>query len=175
MNKILLLPLSLTLVAALAACDNRSEAPNVPDPDAGTPPATTEPVETEDTGAVTTQQEFEQRRQEIEQEAQETFDQIVTETQQTGEELNQAGENAMQAISNSLSQAGDTVNEQVDAVIEGVETLRDENMTTEQKLEAVANARSTAEAAATRLGQTPEQAREAGDRAEEAARNALGL
>jgi len=164
----------------LAACSGSSEAPDIPHHDAGMP-ATSEPAspaQDEDSAeeeTVTPPEELAERRQQIEQEANQAFEAIMEETEQRVDEIGAAGTDSMQAITNELESAGATFEEQFDTIIANVESLRDDNMADEQKLEVVANARVAAETAARAFDQTDAEVIAAGDRAEAAARNAMGL
>lgn len=171
-----LLPIAAVSLLALAACENRTEAPELPDPDAGTPAVTTEPVEeTTDTAPVASPQEMEQRREEIEQEAQQTFESIMEDTERAGDTVVDLGNDAMNSLSNQINSSSEAISTQIDALVETATEVRDENMTDAQKLEVVANVRSSAEQAARALGHTDAEITAAGDSAEQRTRQALGL
>lgn len=177
MNLKFALPIALVSAFALSACDNRTDAPETPNPDAGSPEAFAEPVEeeAEGTGEVMSPQEMEQRREEIEQEAQQTFDSIMEETEQAGDSLVEMGSNALDGLTDQMTSASDAIAVQVDALVENAAEVRDDNMTDEQKLEIVANVRNAAEEAARALGQDEAQIIDTGNSAEERTRQALGL
>lgn len=179
MNTKLFLPIAAVSILALAACDNRTEAPNVPDPDAGNPPVTSEPVEeapdTVDGDNGLSPQEMQQRREEIEEEAQQTFDSIMENTRQTGDSIVEFGNDAMSSLSEQVNTASDAIDSQIDTLVSNAEQFRDENLTDEQKLEIVSNIRATTEEAARALGQTPAEIASAGDTAEARARAALDI
>lgn len=176
MNTKLLLPVALISAFALAACEDRTGAPEIPNPDAGTTESTDAPAqetETPETSLAT--EEMEQRSEEIEQDAQQTFETIMENTDQAGENLMQLGDDAMDALSQGITSGADAIEGQIDALVENAATLRDENMTDVQKLEIVANVRTAAEQAARALGQSEAEIMAAGDVAEERARQAMGL
>src|SRR5690554_485219 len=133
MNRHFLLSVTSLAVLTLAACADSSEAPEIPDPDAGTP-VTSEPassVQDEDSAEgepLTPPEELAERRQQIEQEANQAFEQIMEETEQRVDEIGAAGTDTMQAITNELESAGATFEDQFDTIIANVESLRDENM-----------------------------------------------
>lgn len=173
----LLLPIAALSALALAACENTTDAPDIPDPDAGNPTAFSEPVEeTPANGdAVMSPQEMQQRRQEIEEEAQQTFDSIMENTRQTGDNIIEFGNDAMSSLTEQMDNASDAIESQIDTLVANAEQFRDENLTDEQKLEIVANIRATTEEAARALGQTPAEIASAGDTAEARARAALDI
>lgn len=176
MNTRLFLPIALISAFALAACEDRADPPAIPNPDAGTPESSVVPADEADLPDTTmTPAEMAQRREEIEQEAQETFESIMEENRQAGEDLMQLGDGAIDALSQGITSAADTIEGQIDALVENAATLRDENMTDTQKLEVVANVRTAAENAARALGQSESEIVEAGDIAEDRARQAMGL
>ena len=175
--KKLLLPIAAVSLFALAACDNRTEAPDQPDPDAGNPEAV-QTVPEDDTAAdvdVASPEEMQQRREEIEQEANESFESIMEETDQAGDTLVEMGNDAMSALSDQMTNASDAISVQIDALVENAAQVRDDNMTDEQKLEVVMNVRNAAEEAARALGQSEVEITQAGDTAEDRARQAMGL
>lgn len=176
----LLLPFALISALALAACEERAGAPDVPNPDAGSPEALADPAEENQDDAATTEEvmspeELQQRREEIEQDAQQTFETIMEDTQQAGDNLMQLGDDAMNALSEGVTSTADALEVQIDALVDGAAELRDENMTESQKLEIVANVRNAAEQAARALGQSEAEITGAGDNAEERARQVLGV
>ncbi|WP_127071201.1 hypothetical protein [Pelagibacterium lentulum] len=176
--KRLFLPFAAVSVLALAACDNQTQAPGVVDPDAGTPPAAeTTPDETPASVEVETQAPADLQRQidAVQEEAQETFQDIQQQSQQAGESLMDAGSNMMDAMTQQMQAAGDSLSAQIDAIVESAEEFRDDNMTDEQKLEVVANARVAAEQAARGLGRTEAEVIAAGDEAELRVRQALDI
>lgn len=176
MNTKLLLPVALISALALAACEDRADAPATTIPDAGTAePADETGQEAEAPEAAITPEEMEQRSEEIEQDAQQTFETIMENTDQAGENLMQLGDDAMDALSQGITSGADAIEGQIDALVENAATLRDENMTDVQKLEIVANVRTAAEQAARALGQSEAEIMAAGDVAEERARLAMGL
>ncbi|SDG70260.1 hypothetical protein [Pelagibacterium luteolum] len=176
MNAKLLLPFAAVSMLALAACENRTEAPAVPDPDAGNPNTASEAVEDIDTtDEVMSPEELQQRREEIEAEAQQTFESIMEDTQQAGDNLVEMGNNAMDSISNSVDTASDALATQIDALVENAAEVRDDNMTDAQKLQVVTNVRNTAEEAARALGRTEAEIIAAGDSAEQRTRAVMGL
>lgn len=172
----LILPFALISTLALAACENRTEAPETPNPDAGNPEAFSEPVEEPDAPAVTiSPAEMAQRREEIEQEAQQTFDSIMEDSQDARDDLVQLGNDAMTSLSEQMTSASDAISVQIDALVDNAAEIRDDNMTHEQKLQVVANVRNAAEEAARALGQSADEIVAAGDTAEERTRQVLGL
>lgn len=189
MNTKLLLPLAAISALTLAACDN-TPAPATPEPTTGveieiqTDENTVDvTIETEEPSATS---DISETVEAIEQQAAETFETIMEESQQAGDELVELGNNAMQSITQQMQAAGealgeqadaagDALNQQVDALIEGLENVRDENMSDEQKLQAVAGVRAAAEQAARLLGRTEVEITATGDNAEARARTALGL
>lgn len=174
----LLLPFALISALALAACEERAGAPDVPNPDAGDPEAFAEPVEENEeptSEEVMSPAELQQRREEIEQEAQQTFETILEDTEQAGDNLTQLGGEALDALGESVTSTADALEVQINALVESAAELRDENMTESQKLEIVANVRNAAEQAARALGQSEAEVTAAGDTAEERAREALGV
>lgn len=174
MNTNLILPIVLISALSLAACENRSEAPETPDPDAGR--AFAEPIEESEAPAdVMSPEEMQQRREEIEQEAQQTFESIMTDTQEAGDNLVEMGDDAMSALSEQMTSTADAIEVQIDTLVANAAEVRDENMTDEQKREIVANVRNAAEEAARALGQSASEVVAAGDTAEERTRQALGL
>lgn len=177
MNTKLLLPFALVSAFALAACEERASAPELPNPDAGSPEAFAEPVEPEEdvSGTPMTPEEMEQRREEIEQDAQQTFETIMEENRQAGENLMQLGDDAMNSLSQGITSAADTVETQIDALVDNAAQLRDDNMTEAQKLEIVANVRNAAEQAARALGQPEAEIISAGETAEERTWQVLGV
>lgn len=176
MNTKLVLPFALISAFALAACEDRADPPTIPNPDAGAPESSVEPVDEAETPDTTmTPAEMAQRREEIEQEAQETFDSIMEQNRQAGEDLMQLGDEAMGSLSRGVTSAADSIEGQIDSLVENAATLRDENMTDVQKLEVVANVRTAAENAARALGQSEAQIVQTGDTAEARARQAMGL
>jgi len=105
--------------------------------------------------------------------------------QDAGNSMMSAANSAMAAAQQELSAAGaqldalssdvrDAVGTQITTAVENLEAMRDENLTDAQKAEAVANARNAAESAARTAGLSEENITEAGDAAEQAARNVLG-
>eukprot|EP00873_Tetraselmis_striata_P020790 jgi/Tetstr1/441054/TSEL_029322.t1 len=176
MNTNLILPIVLISALSLAACENRSEAPETPDPDAGSPEAFAEPIEESEAPAdVMSPEEMQQRREEIEQEAQQTFESIMTDTQEAGDNLVEMGDDAMSALSEQMTSTADAIEVQIDTLVANAAEVRDENMTDEQKREIVANVRNAAEEAARALGQSASEVVAAGDTAEARTRQALGL
>tara|TARA_R100000365_G_C2742502_1_gene71174 strand:- start:1689 stop:2222 length:534 start_codon:yes stop_codon:yes gene_type:complete len=176
MNTKLILPFVLISTLALAACENSSDAPETPDPDAGNPEAFAEPFEETDTPSETmSAEEMQQRREEIEEDAQQTFESIMEETQETGDNLVQMGDDAMSALSEQMTSASDAIAVQIDGLVANAAEVRDDNMTDEQKLQVVSNVRNAAEEAARALGQSPQEVIAAGDTAEERTREVLGL
>lgn len=176
MNTKLLLPFALISAFALAACEDRADPPAIPDPDAGAPESEIQAPEESDVPDTTmTPEEMAERREEIEQEAQQTFESIMERTDQAGENLMQLGDDAMNALSQSVTSAADAIEGQIDALVENAATLRDENLTEAEKLEIVSNVRTAAEEAARALGQSEAEIVEAGDVAEDRARQAMGL
>lgn len=177
MNARFLLPFAAVSALALAACGGDTPAPAQPDPDAGDPVVieTPEAEEAAPEPEPATSEELSQEVEEVEQEAAETFEQIMEETRQAGDNLVDMGNNAMQSMSSQFEGAQETVEEQVDNLITGLEELRDENLTDEQKLQAVASARTAAENAARLAGRSDDDIRAFGDATEERARAALGL
>lgn len=194
----LLLPIAAVSLFALAACENRTQAPEQPDPDAGMPVSSEVQNEAEiDDAEVMSPAELQQRREEIEQDAQETFESIMDQTQRTGDELVQFGDSAMQSLSESISSAADTVESQFDAASQAVapqieaasetidtqidrlvgqvEEVRDDNLTDAQKREIVINTRNAAEDAARGLGYSSDEVRRAGDMAEARVRAVLDI
>lgn len=171
------LPFALISAIALAACEERAGAPDVPNPDAGNPEAFSEPVEENPDTAedVMSPQELQQRREEIEQDAQQTFESIMEDTQQAGDNLVQMGDDAMDALSQGVTSATDAIEVQIDSLVDNAAQLRDDNMTEAQKLEVVANVRNAAEEAARALGQSQAEITSAGDTAEDRARQVLGV
>lgn len=173
MNTKFLLPFAAVSVLALAACGGDTPPPAQPDPDAGpevvieeTPAAETpEPVA----------EDLSQTVEDVQQEASERFDQILEDTQQAGENAVELGNDAMQSIANQVQGAGESLEQQIDGLIAGLENLRDENLTDEQKLQAVAGARTAAENAARLVGRSEDEIHSFGDSTEERARAALGL
>jgi exonuclease VII large subunit len=152
MNRTLFLPLAAIAVLTIAACEQQSE----------TPSATVE-IETG-----------------------ETFDDVQSEADQAGDALLDIANNVVNSTQQQLDAAGaalaetsnevrQAMGEQMDSIVTNLEDMRDENMTDEQKLEAVTNARNTAEGTARAAGLDEDQIAEAGDAAERAARNVLGL
>lgn len=173
MNTKFLLPFAAVSVLALAACGGDTPPPPQPDPDAGPEVVIDEPVATETPEPVT--EDLSRSVEEVQQEANERFEQIMEETQQAGDNLVEMGNNAMQSMSNQVDAAGETLETQIDNLIAGLENLRDENLTDEQKLQAVAGARTAAENAARLFGRSEAEIRSFGDSTEERARAALGL
>lgn len=174
----LLLPVAIVSALALAACEERATAPEVPNPDAGNPEAFAEPVE-EDVEVsqddVLSPAELERRREEIEQEAQQTFQSIIENTQQTGEDLTRLGNEAMDSISEGVGAAADSLDSEIDALVQGATEFRDENLTEAQRRDIVQNVRNSAEQAARALGRTEAEITAAGNTAEERARQTLGV
>lgn len=173
MNTKFLLPFAAVSVLALAACGGDTPPPPQPDPDAGQEVIVEEPPVTENPEPVT--EDLSQTVEEVQQEADDRFEQIMEETQQAGDELVEMGNNAMQSMSNQIGEAGESLETQIDNLIVGLENLRDENLSDEQKLQAVAGARTAAENAARLFGRSDEEIRSFGDSTEERAREALGL
>ncbi|WMT88584.1 helix-turn-helix domain-containing protein [Pelagibacterium sp. 26DY04] len=174
----LLLPFALISALALAACEERAGAPDVPNPDAGDPEAFAEPAEENEeptSEEVMSPAELQQRREEIEQDAQQTFETIMEDTEQAGDNLMQLGDDAMNALSEGITSTTNALEVQIDALVASAAELRDENMTKSQKLEIVANVRNAAEQAARALGQSEAEITAAGDNAEERAREVLGV
>ncbi|WP_417581260.1 hypothetical protein [Pelagibacterium sp.] len=176
MNAKLVLPFALISALTLAACENRTEAPEAPNPDAGNPESMAETVEETDAPDVNiSTEDMQQRREEIEQDAQQTFDSIMEDTQVAGDNLVQMGDDAMSALSDQMTSASDAIAVQIDGLVANAAEVRDENMDDEQKLEIVTNVRNAAEEAARALGQTPQEVITAGDTAEQRTREVLGL
>jgi hypothetical protein len=173
MNAKFLLPFAAVSVLALAACGGDTPPPAQPDPDAGDAVVLEETSETEAPEPVT--EDLSQTVEEVQQEAAEAFERILETTQQAGEDAVEIGSDAMQSMSSQLEGAGVTLEEQIDNLITGLENLRDENLTDEQKLQAVASARTAAENAARLARRSDDEIREIGDNTEERAREALGL
>ena len=175
MNARFLLPFAAVSALALAACGGDTPAPAQPDPDAGDPAVIETPEVEETAPEPEPTEDLSQTVEDVEQEAAETFEQIMEETRQAGDNLVDMGNNAMQSMSSQFEGAQATVEEQVDNLITGLEDLRDENLTDEQKLQAVASARTAAENAARLAGRSDDDIRAFGDATEERARAALGL
>ncbi|WP_196258485.1 hypothetical protein [Pelagibacterium limicola] len=174
MNTKFLLPLAAISALALAACGGDTPPPAQPDPDAGPEVVIDETQETTEPQAETTQ-DLTRTVEEIQQEAAETFEQILQQTEQTGEEMRDLGTDAMQSMNNQLQGAEQSLEAQVDELIAGLANLRDENLTDEQKLQAVASARTAAENAARLAGRSEQQIAALGRSTEDRAREALGL
>lgn len=173
-----LLPIAALSALALAACENTTDAPDIPDPDAGNPTSFSEPVEeapVENDEAVMSPQEMQQRREEIESEAQQTFDSIMEDTRQTGDNIIEFGNDAMSSLTEQMDNASDAIESQIDTLVTNAEQFRDDNLTDAQKLEMVGNIRATTEEAARALGQTEAEITAAGDTAEARARAALNI
>lgn len=177
MNTKFLLPFAAVSALTLAACGGDTPAPAQPNPDAGAEVIveTTEPAAEPVAPAEPVTNDINEAVESVQQEANERFEQIVQETEQAGDNLREIGNNAMQSISNQVESAGQTLESQIDGLITGLENLRDENMTDEQKLQAVAGARTAAENAARLFNRTDDEIRSIGDSTEERARAALGL
>jgi hypothetical protein len=176
MNTKLILPFALIATLTLAACENRTGAPEEPNPDAGNPENFAEPIEEPDAPAdVMSPAEMQQRREAIEQEAQQAFETIMEETQEAGDNLVQMGDDAMSTLSDQMTSTGDAIEVQIDALVANAAEVRDDNLTDEQKLQIVTNVRNAAEEAARALGQTAPEVVAAGDTAEERTRQVLGL
>lgn len=184
MNTKILLPFAAVSVLALAACGGDTPPPAQPDPNAGaeviveTPASAPEPIAPAPEPVAPAEpvvEDINQAVENVQQEANERFEQIMQETEQAGENLQEMGNNAMQSVNNQLQNAGQTLESQVDGLITGLENLRDQNLTEEQKVQAVAGARAAAENAARLFNRTEAEIRSIGDSTEERARAALGL
>lgn len=171
-----LLPVALCSALVLAACENRADAPSLPNPDAGNPEAFSDPSSDADASSgPMTPQELEQRREEIEQDAQRRFDDIMDQTRQAGDDLVQLGDDAMTNLSEGMNSAADSIERQIDALVESAAQRRDETLTDAQKLDIVANVRNAAEEATRALGRSEAEITAAGETAEARTRTVLGL
>lgn len=179
----LFVPLIAISTLALAACD-RTEAPDTPDPDAD---AQVQYEPEPDAGMSDTvsddpqipREDIGQTVEEIEQQAADTFESIMEETGQSAQDAMDAGTGAMRSISEQMSEMGsnatDSLASRIDAIIDGVADLSAENMTDEQRIQVVASARTAAEQAARDMGSSDAEVVNAGDTAEERARDLMGL
>lgn len=190
MKTAILLPVAAVSLFALAACEQRAGAPATPDPDASAQvEVAPEPVQPEivvqpepeivgePSPALT--EDIQETIEAIEQEAAETFESIMEQTGQAGDTVLDMSTNAMQAITDQLeaareaADAGQALDAQIAAITGELESLRDEDLTDDQKIQAIASARTTAEQSARALGLTEAEIVAAGDRAEAAARDIL--